>query len=854
MQQSKHVAFDNLMNMETIFTPDTSNILFQLAVDLVNQSDRNIFLTGKAGTGKTTFLKYIRDNCPKQMAIVAPTGVAAINAGGVTIHSFFQLPLSPFIPASGKQGFNNQNNESFNRHSLISRMRINSEKRKVWEQLELLVIDEISMVRCDLLDAVDTVLRYFRKRPCEKFGGVQVLFIGDMFQLPPVVRDQEWRLLSDYYESPYFFASQVLKDEPPLYIEFDKIYRQSEEVFIKLLNQVRNNELDSEGYSILESRFFPSFRRSKDDGYIILTTHNEQARTINLAQLNQLPTAPMKYEADIKNDFQENAYPADQNLVLKEGAQVMFIRNDSNKRYFNGKIGTVSRLEEEKIFVRCEDVGEVEVKKEEWKNIRYSIDKSTHIMKEEELGSFSQFPLRLAWAITIHKSQGLTFNKAIIDAGEAFAPGQVYVALSRCTNLDGMILRSRLRKGSLLTDQRIVEFSRNIGSQDKLQKELQHSKKKYQEKILLSAFDFRLVTNNCKDLKFHLAENKNSFTTGAIEWIDELLNKINRLDQAGNKIQESFELLFLQPTSLENDITVKEKISASSTEVINQITELIIQINQSSATTDSTRHAKEYNDGLREIFAQLSIAKHLLQGLHNGLDISGWHQRRKNFEAPAFKINAYAGNAPDRTVSPHPILHKQLRQLRDKICFNKDIPIYLVAGTVTLDEMARFLPLTLTDLRKVSGFGDARIEKYGQQFLNIILAYCNEHELVTQIHEKPAKRERLSRNGPVKKKGDSQTETFMLFQQGKSIPDIARERNLAISTIEGHLEEYVRKGEIPVHVLVSEEKIKKIEIALKENEGTKMTPLKEKLGDDFSYVEIRFVMASKGIVRGHPVS
>ena len=431
-----------------MFTPDTSNTLFQLAADLINQTNRNIFLTGKAGTGKTTFLKFIRENCPKQMAVVAPTGVAAINAGGVTIHSFFQLPLAPFIPETKRTGFNGSKEETVNRHNLISRMRVNNEKRKLWQQLELLIIDEISMVRCDTLDAVDTILRYFRKNPYEKFGGVQLLFIGDMFQLPPVIKDAEWNLFREHYDSPYFFSSQVIKNEPPLYIEFNKIYRQSEEKFINLLNQVRNNELDEVGLSILDSRFQPTFRRSKNDGYIVLTTHNEQARQINLAALQNLEGSALLFEANITGDFPENAFPAEEMLYLKTGAQVMFIKNDSaerGKRYFNGKIGTVTKLDEDSIAVQCEgDEDEITVEKEEWENIRYSVDKTTQQVKEQKLGSFTQFPLRLAWAITIHKSQGLTFEKAIIDAGEAFAPGQVYVALSRCTSLDGLILKSKI--------------------------------------------------------------------------------------------------------------------------------------------------------------------------------------------------------------------------------------------------------------------------------------------------------------------------------------------------------------------------------------------------------------------------
>jgi len=424
---------------------DNDNQMFQLAADLVNQSSSNIFLTGKAGTGKTTFLRYIKENCAKQLAVVAPTGVAAINAGGVTMHSFFQLPFSPFIPEVG--GFNKQNEETTNKNGLLSKLRMTTEKKKILQELELLIIDEISMVRCDMLDAVDTVLRHTRRRNNERFGGVQVLFIGDMFQLPPVIKEHDWRLLKDFYSSPYFFDSLVIKEELPVYIEFDKIYRQSEEKFINVLNQLRNNQLDDDGRSLLERRFAPDFKRTKDDGYIILTTHNERARNKNETELNSLTNKSFSYRAEIGGDFPASAYPVEEQLLLKVGSQVMFIKNDTEriKRYFNGKIGIVTELENDKILVQCEDeTEEIEVKKEKWENIRYTVDKKSRQLNEEVLGSFTQFPLRLAWAITIHKSQGLTFDKVIIDAGEAFAPGQVYVALSRCTTLDGIVLQSAI--------------------------------------------------------------------------------------------------------------------------------------------------------------------------------------------------------------------------------------------------------------------------------------------------------------------------------------------------------------------------------------------------------------------------
>ena len=324
---------------------DHNNEMFHLAASLVNESNRNIFLTGKAGTGKTTFLKYIRENCVKQIAVTAPTGVAAINAGGATIHSFFQLPLSPFIPEA--RGFM-QNNEAVNKHSLLGRMRLNNEKRKVLQQLELLIIDEISMVRCDILDAIDTVLKHFRYRNSEPFGGVQVLFIGDMFQLPPIIPDEEWNLFSQFYKSAYFFDSQVMQQFPPVYIEFNKIYRQSDSTFIHVLNEVRHNNLSDEGMQLLNSRYDPWFELNNNDGYIFLTTHNYKSDNTNAAELSKLKQKSFSFKAEITGEFYEKSYPADEMLELKIGAQVMFIKNDKEKikRYFNGKIGVITKIEE----------------------------------------------------------------------------------------------------------------------------------------------------------------------------------------------------------------------------------------------------------------------------------------------------------------------------------------------------------------------------------------------------------------------------------------------------------------------------------------------------------------------------
>jgi hypothetical protein len=828
---------------------DANNKLFQLAVQLVNHSNRHIFLTGKAGTGKTTFLKYIRENCPKQIAVVAPTGVAAINAGGVTIHSFFQLPISPFIPEA--KGFNN-NNETVNRHDLPGRLRLTGEKKKVMQELELLIIDEISMVRCDTLDAIDTVLRHVRRRHNEPFGGVQMLFIGDMYQLPPVVPDEEWKLLSQFYDSPYFFDSRVLKEQLPVFIEFNKIYRQSEEQFISLLNQVRNNELDEEGFSVLEKRFQPLFRNRSKEGYIILTTHNYKADTINSEELQKLPGKLFSYQAEIIDDFPEKSYPADEWLQLKPGAQVMFIKNDpdKSKRYFNGKIGIVTRLDEKEIVVQCKgDSEEIEVKKETWQNIRYTINKSTGRLEEKVLGSFTQYPLRLAWAITIHKSQGLTFERAVIDAGEAFAAGQVYVALSRCTNLDGLILKSRIRTESLRSDQRIVDFSRHNMGPDRLKQELEEASKNYQQDILHSLFDFTIIIDNCKALKEYLLENRNSFNTEPFSWLEELSETISGLQQTAEKFQQQMFVLFNEAVPPESNTILQERIKAGASYFTKQLEIVIERVEQSPAVTDSRQQAKEFNEIVKEIFIQIVFKKHLLGGVNGSFNIEAYYRRKNTFVVPVVHINAYAGAGNNtKTESPYPELYRQLRQIRDDICVQKDLPIYRVAGSKTLEEMTCYLPQTLDDLQKITGFGKSKAETYGQKFVEVIQHYCRKHNLTSRIAEKRPKHQRKSVSNRVT---DTKAESFRLYKEGKSIKEIATQRNLTPQTIEGHLAFYVRSGKIDIRALITGDKLLIIENALKDFKGGSITPIKESLGHDISFGDIRLVIASLQFKSSH---
>ena len=842
-----HITCNYLYKMVT----DTSNINFQLASDFIQYTNRSVFLTGKAGTGKTTFLKYIKQQSHKQTAVVAPTGVAAINAGGATIHSFFQLPFTPFIPENKGFGKDDSLND---KHSLMSRVRLNNERRKVMQQLELLIIDEISMVRCDVLDAIDTVLKSVRHRNYEPFGGVQVLLIGDMYQLPPVVPDSEWQILSQHYRSPYFFDSRVMETQPPAYIELNKIYRQSDQHFIDILNQVRNNEMDDAGMKILHSRYLPSFIPNEKDGYINLTTHNYKADQTNANDLSNLSGKLFSFKAIIEGDFNEKAYPADETLYLKIGAQVMFIKNDldKSKRYFNGKIGVINKIENDVVFVQCKNETElIEVKKDIWKNVRYTVNKQTQQVDEDEIGSFTQFPLRLAWAITIHKSQGLTFEKAVIDAGQAFAPGQVYVALSRCTSLEGMVLLSRITPGSLHTDQRIINFSKNKEAAQ-LPESLLADKHRYQTTLLNLLFDFSSSQKIFNDVLRGVEEHLESFNKESKPWLKRAEEKLNALQEIGKKFQSQLQQFFQQQILPEQNIDLQERIKKAALYFVDQ-TELLIQFLFSSpAVTDSKQYAMAYTEDLKELFTILSQKKHSIQSCKQGFNVAVYHEQKNNFVLPAFTVNAYAGSIHKKVDSPHPILYKELRLLRDKICTEADIPIFIVAGSTTLDEMARYLPQTLDELEKISGFGKAKIQKFGQEFLDVILKYSKVNNLSSLIHEKIPKKQRKEKSTTIKTaKTDTKLLSFNLYKEGKSIKEIAAERNYTIQTIQGHLAYYVSSGEIKIEELVSREKIILIEPVLNDYDGTGITQLKNKLENNISFGEIRLVLAWKEFIKNN---
>ena len=450
----------------------------QTAWDFVENTGRSIFLTGKAGTGKTTFLKTIVEKSRKRPIVVAPTGVAAINAGGVTIHSFFQLPFSPYVPGA----------------KVESKFDFGREKRKIIASIDLLIIDEISMVRADLLDAIDTVLRRFRNH-YQPFGGVQLLMIGDLAQLTPVMTPEDERILKPYYDTPYFFGSKALQQIDYVTIQLEHVYRQQDLSFIGILNQVRNGHPTEETMMRLNTRCKPAFIPSPEEPYIRLTTHNQLANYYNETELQKLRGRTFQFHAEIKGTFPEYSYPTAETLVLKEGAQVMFIKNDTSGEhlYYNGRIGRVVHVDKQQILVLCEgDAEAIEVEPMEWENTRYTLNEETREIETDIQGTFKQYPLRLAWAITIHKSQGLTFDRAIIDANQSFAPGQVYVALSRCRTLEGLVLATPLEARAIINDSRVDTYiaQQETEAQRSIE-QLPTLKQEYERFLLLQLFDFR---------------------------------------------------------------------------------------------------------------------------------------------------------------------------------------------------------------------------------------------------------------------------------------------------------------------------------------------------------------------------
>ncbi len=589
---------------------------FDLAYRFVSETNQNIFLTGKAGTGKTTFLKYLRENTSKNCVVTAPTGVAAINARGVTLHSLFQLPFGIILPDSDPGLFG----EGIVRnHPLLSKIHYNRDKLDLLRNLELLIIDEASMVASYTVDAIDTILRNIRRKPHYSFGGVQVLFIGDLYQLPPVVKREEWEILDEFYNSVFFFDSYVLRDNIPVIIELKEIFRQEDSKFIDILNGIRNNNISEENFGILNSRLISNFIPKDNEEYITLTTHNFQSDEINRRRLDTLPGYKHVFYAEVIDEFPENSFPAEKELKLKVGSQVMFLKNDTEGRqYFNGKIGTITELDLDYIKVKCKDnYNEIEVKKSEWQNIRYKINPDTKEITEEVMGSFIQYPLRLAWSITIHKSQGLTFNKLIVDAERAFAKGQVYVALSRGTSLEGLILKSPVYRNFLGAHKDFKEWQKeNIN--DNLSQRFIESRQEFMLEELQDIFTWQNWYYNLVELKELLVENQDKINVESNLWLTDLMMKQKELYEVSEKFKQTIAKLSRRNSLIEENEMLQQRIKDGAIYFHNEIMKWNEHFTEHPFTLGIKKVAVKIDNLLIEIADILEEILHKINFCKNG--------------------------------------------------------------------------------------------------------------------------------------------------------------------------------------------------------------------------------------------
>ncbi|MFN3403950.1 MAG: helix-turn-helix domain-containing protein [Cytophagaceae bacterium] len=730
--------------------PDNTNDYSRLAYQYANTTLQNLFLTGKAGAGKTTFLKFLTSNTHKKFVVAAPTGVAAINAGGVTLHSLFQLPLGSFIPDRAYIK-SNLSRPVHNQHSLLQHLRFGNEKRKLLEELELLIIDEVSMARADIIDAIDTILKHVRENQLP-FGGIQVLFIGDLFQLPPVTNDQEWEILGKYYNSPFFFDAHVLKQAQPLYLELKKVYRQSDERFLSLLNRIRNNNTTAGDIETLKKFYKPGYKPENKGEYITLTTHNYRADQINKEELEKLPGKVHIFEAEIKDEFNENAMPADKRLFLKEGAQIMFIRNDTSdaKLYYNGKIATIKKIDNNEIYISFSGEESVhKIEKETWKNVRYQYEKESDSIKEETLGSFKQYPIRLAWAITIHKSQGLTFEKAIIDAGQSFAPGQVYVALSRLTSLEGLVLSSPIDQSVISTASQAMRFAETELEINVLNQILSEKQRDYILNSLKNAFEWDNLINETKMFMEFLLERQIPEKAQAAKLIDDIIQVISKQKETADKFLIQLDQLIKAKDLLLLDSRM-QAAAGYFTSTLEK--EIIFPLKDHHQDMKKRSKTKRYTNELSELIA---------------------------------------------------VLATQIRRINNTCATTKGLK-----EGISPDEL----------LKKTEPISSPYFED--------------------QKNTSAPKKEKQA-------KGETQRISLEMFLSGKTITEIAEARSMVSSTIEGHLASFIPTGEIKLGDLVTQEKAEAIrQVIIKTGEYKSSSLIKQFLGDEYSYGEIKAVLKS----------
>ena len=686
--------------------------IYDFAKDIILNTDTTLFVTGRAGTGKTTLLRYVAESSQKNTVVVAPTGIAAINAGGVTIHSFFRLPFSPFIPSV------------IEAKKLIAGQKMRAEFRSVIRSVDMIIIDEVSMLRADILDAIDVVLRHYRNSKFP-FGGVQMVFFGDMYQLPPVCVNDEWFILKDYYTTPYFFSAKVFEKQEIVCLELDKIFRQRDEDFVEILNQVRNNNISKENFNRLNDRYNPDFDLENNQDFVVLTTHNAVSDDINESRLIDIDSKTFIFDAAIKGDLPEYLYPVEQQIVLKKGARVMFTANDHinpERLYYNGKMGTVVELEDNNVYVTCDGEDDpIQVNYETWENNTFSYNRKENSVDVKTIGTFTQLPLRLAWAITIHKSQGLTFQKVAIDAANSFTSGQVYVALSRCTSLDGIVLLSPINRNSIMVDSRIQRFSKNNFNEDLLPDFVNRKKRDTLCNMLIKLFSFNLLEVSVLDLKGYVTEFRADFSDYTPQMVENILSIVQDLSDVGTR----FAVQLRKITNANDFSLLNSRVNDAKKYFLQRLETLEKAMDITNVSTKKKERANKFSKFLNEVNKNLQETLFFLKNLDDDISVEQFYMLRHEFVVEKVNYNIYEEekeDANEQTVDSEliAVIYSKLMAWRNNLAKELDIPSYLIFKKDTIMEMAQKMPDTKDKLLKINGVGKVKAGKYGQECIDII--------------------------------------------------------------------------------------------------------------------------------------